>query len=186
MAIDNSRLIETFKFILAKGIDGAGIEDVRKTSSVGLVDTYTIYFTDGSRTTFDITNGNGIVSVTKTATVDLIDTYTILFDDGSSTTFDVTNGSNGSNENLADIAPSLVAQKDYAVNEHLIYDDVYYIVTQPILTGENIVIGTNVERRKVGDEISFIANIRVDNGILYLPRTGVSVSGSTLYINMFN
>lgn len=186
MSIDNSKRIEDFKIILAKGIDGAGIEDIRKTSSVGLVDTYTIYYTDGSRSTFDVENGNGIVSITKTGTVDLIDTYTILYEDGTSTTFTVTNGTNGSNANLADVAPSLVAQKDYEVNEHLIYNEVYYIVTQPILEGEDIIIGTNVEQRKVGDEISFIANIRVQNNVLYLPRTGVSVSGETLYINMFN
>ena len=186
MAIDNSTLIETVKVILTKGIDGAGIEDIRKTSSTGIVDTYTIYYTDGGRSTFDVTNGNGIVSITKTGTVDLVDTYTILYQDGDTSTFTVTNGTNGSNANLADVAPSLVAEKDYEVNEHLIYNEVYYIVTQPILEGEDIIIGTNVEQRKVGDEISFIANIRVQDNVLYLPRTGVSVSGETLYINMFN
>lgn len=186
MAIDNSNIIETVKILLEKGIDGAGIEDIRKTSSSGLVDTYTVYLTDGGREQFDVTNGNGIVSITKIGTVDLVDTYQILYQNGDTYQFTVTNGTNGSNANLADVAPSLVAEKDYSVNEHLIYNEVYYIVTQPILTGENIVIGTNVEQRKVGDEITFIADIRVQNNILYLPRTGVSVSGETLYINMFN
>ena len=116
----------------------------------------------------------------------MIDTYTITLTDGTTETFTVTNGSNFGNDNLADVAPSLVAQKDYEVNEHLIYDEHYYIVTQAIQTGENIVVGTNIEPRKVGDEISFIANIRVENRILYLPRTGVSVSNRVLNINMFN
>lgn len=44
-----------------KGETGNGISSIKLTSSEGLVDTYTIYFTDGSTTTFTITNGkNGI------------------------------------------------------------------------------------------------------------------------------
>ena len=221
MSLQNSRQISDVKVMLCKGIDGEGIESIEKTGTSGLVDTYTITFTGGNKTTFTVTNGKGITSIAKTATsglVDtytityndnttstftvtngkgisniaktgtsgLIDTYTITFNDGSTSTFTVTNGTNGSNANLADVAPSLVAQKDYDVNEHIIYDDVYYIVTQPVLEGENLVVGTNIEERKVGDEISFIANIRVDNSILYLPRTGVSVADGVLNINMFN
>ena len=186
MAIDNGRVISLVKVLLSKGLDGTGIERIERTSSQGLEDTYTIYYTDGSRSTFDVTNGNGVVSIVKTGTVDLIDTYTIYYSNGDTSTFTVTNGTNGSNANLADVAPSYVAQKDYAVNEHIILDEVYYIITQPVLTGESLVVGTNIEQRKVGDEISFIANIRVQDGVLYLPRTGVSVSGDTLYINMFN
>ena len=175
-----------FKTILLKGEDGNDIGSIEKTATVGLVDTYTITLTDGTTTTFEVANGDYIVSIEKTATVDLIDTYTITFASGATSTFTVTNGTNGSNANLADVAPSLVAQKDYEVNEHLIYNEVYYIVTEAISEGDTIEIGTNIEPRKVGDEISFIANIRVENNTLYLPRTGVSVSGTTLNINMFN
>ena len=39
------------------GATGNGISSVRKTSTSGLVDTYTITFTNGTTTTFDITNG---------------------------------------------------------------------------------------------------------------------------------
>ena len=62
----------------------------------------------------------------------------------------------------------------------------YYIVTQPIQEGDSIVIGTNVEQRKVGDEISSLVNIRVENAILYLPRIGYNVDGKTLEMSMFN
>ena len=172
--------------MLLKGDDGSDIESIEKTGTDGLVDTYTVTLTNGSKTTFTVKNGNYIVSIEKTSTVDLIDTYTVTMADGTTSTFTVTNGTNGSNANLADVAPSLVAQKNYEVNEHLIYNEVYYIVTQPVQTGQNLVVGTNIEQRKVGDEISFIANIRVSNGVLYLPRTGVSVTGKTLNINMFN
>ena len=46
------------------GEDGVGIVSITKTGTVGLVDTYTITFTDGTTTTFEVTNGaNGSGSV---------------------------------------------------------------------------------------------------------------------------
>ena len=39
------------------GVAGNGIASIIKTGSSGLVDTYTITFTDGNATTFTITNG---------------------------------------------------------------------------------------------------------------------------------
>ena len=39
------------------GKDGNGIDRIEKTDSVDLVDTYTIHFTDGTSTTFEISNG---------------------------------------------------------------------------------------------------------------------------------
>ena len=41
----------------ATGATGNGIASITKTGTVGLVDTYTITFTDGTTTTFEITNG---------------------------------------------------------------------------------------------------------------------------------
>lgn len=76
-----------------KGDTGNGIANIAKTSTAGLVDTYTITYTNGSATTFNVTNGNGISSIAKTDTTGLVDTYTISFTDGNSTTFTVTNGS---------------------------------------------------------------------------------------------
>lgn len=40
-----------------KGADGDGIASITKTSTAGLVDTYTITYDDGTTTTFDVTNG---------------------------------------------------------------------------------------------------------------------------------
>lgn len=40
-----------------KGSDGKGIQNIRKTGTSGLVDTYTITYTDGSTSTFTVTNG---------------------------------------------------------------------------------------------------------------------------------
>ena len=42
----------------AKGDKGTGIQSITKTSTAGLVDTYTILFTDGTTTTFNVTNGS--------------------------------------------------------------------------------------------------------------------------------
>lgn len=41
-----------------KGNDGVGVTSVEKTSTEGLVDTYTITFTNGTTTTFAINNGS--------------------------------------------------------------------------------------------------------------------------------
>lgn len=75
---------------------GNGISSIAKTSTAGLVDTYTITYDDGNTSTFAVTNGadgNGISVITKTSTSGLVDTYTITFTDSTTTTFTVTNGS---------------------------------------------------------------------------------------------
>lgn len=74
------------------GDTGNGISSIEKTSTSGLVDTYTITYTNGNTTTFDVSNGNGIDRIEKTATVGNKDTYTIYFTNGSTTTYEVSNG----------------------------------------------------------------------------------------------
>ena len=71
---------------------GKTIQSITLTATVGLVDTYTINYSDGTTSTFDVTNGNGITSIAKTDTVGNVDTYTITMTDGSEYTFTVTNG----------------------------------------------------------------------------------------------
>lgn len=43
----------------AQGVQGVGITDISKTSTAGLVDTYTITLSDGSTYDFTVTNGSG-------------------------------------------------------------------------------------------------------------------------------
>lgn len=74
------------------GKTGNSIESIVKTSTEVLTDTYTITFTWGNTSTFEVENGNGIVSITKTGTDVLTDTYTVLFSNETTTTFDVVNG----------------------------------------------------------------------------------------------
>lgn len=100
---------------------GRGISTVLKTNSSNGVDTYTITYTDGSTSTFSITNGVngaqgetgpqgpagrdgadgtngvGISSITKSGTNGLVDTYVISYTNGQTSTFTITNGSNGTN-----------------------------------------------------------------------------------------
>lgn len=82
---------------LLKGDTWIWINNITKTSTIWLVDTYTITYTDATTTTFEVTNGAdwndwvGIASILKTWTVDLIDTYTITFTDASTFDYTVTN-----------------------------------------------------------------------------------------------
>lgn len=90
------------------GPQGLGITSITKTSTLDLVDTYTITYTDLSTTTFNVTNGEdgtdgddgvGITSIVKTGTLGLIDTYTVTYTNNSTDTFDVTNGAKGDTGN---------------------------------------------------------------------------------------
>ena len=91
MSIHDSRKIEDVKVMLIKGADGNSISTIEKTSTSGLVDTYTVTLTDGSQTTFTVTNGSSIESITKTSTSGLTDTYTVTLTNGETSTFQVTN-----------------------------------------------------------------------------------------------
>lgn len=80
------------KVTMLKGEAGSSISSIAKTSTEGLVDTYTITLTDGSKQTFTVTNGSNIASIQKTGTSGLVDTYTVTLTDGSTSTFTVANG----------------------------------------------------------------------------------------------
>lgn len=73
-------------------LKGTSITGIAKTSTSGLVDTYTISLSDGTSTPFTVTNGKGISNISKSATTGLEDTYTITYTDGTSGTFKVKNG----------------------------------------------------------------------------------------------
>ena len=81
------------------GAAGATITSITKTSTSGLVDTYTVALSDGRNTTFTVTNGSSISTISKTSTSGLVDTYTVSLTDGSTSTFTVTNGAQGETGN---------------------------------------------------------------------------------------
>lgn len=83
---------------------GKGISSITKTGTQGLVDTYTITYSDGATTTFNVTNGangtdgddgRGIDNITKHSSTGLVDHYIIWYSDGTTSTFNVTNGADG-------------------------------------------------------------------------------------------
>lgn len=90
------------KILMLKGQKGQSIEEIKKTSTSGLTDTYEITLTDGTKKSFTVSNGKGIISIAKTSTIGLLDTYTITYNDGTTSNFSVKNGKTGSIEDLLD------------------------------------------------------------------------------------
>ena len=78
-----------------KGTTGANVVNIVKTNSVGLTDTYTITFSDGTTSQFTLTNANAISKIEKTDTEGDVDIYTITMSDGTKSEFSVTNGKDG-------------------------------------------------------------------------------------------
>ncbi len=111
----------------ATGATGNGISSIAKTGTSGLVDTYTITFTNNNTTTFTVTNGKGISSISKTGTSGLVDTYTITYNDGTTSTFEVTNS------NLSSILEILGLDTDdydssetYSIDDIVVYNHFIY------------------------------------------------------------
>ena len=91
MSLQDSRQLENVKVLLKVGADGRGIAEIVKVGTSGVIDTYDIVLSDGTRFPFDVTNGSSIATIEKTATVGLVDTYTITLTNGDTFEFEVTN-----------------------------------------------------------------------------------------------
>ena len=80
------------------GATGVGISSIAKTSSSGLVDTYTITYTNGNTATFDVTNGkDGTDGHSPTITASKVGDTTTIYADGVSigTVIDGADGTDG-------------------------------------------------------------------------------------------
>lgn len=139
-----------------QGETGNGIASIGETSATGLRRTFTITYTDGTTTTFDVMNGRGISSISKTGTSGLIDTYTITYNDGTTSTFTVTNASNSANDieyddaetydagsigkSVSDLKSAIAhaydATKTYHEGQFVFYDGKVYVCNQNIDTAE--------------------------------------------------
>lgn len=99
--IDTNNVSHRSELTVPNGADGVGIASIEKTSTAGLVVTYTITLTDSNTYTFEVTNGakgdtgDGIARIEKTGTEGLVDTYTITMTSGATATYTVTNGAKG-------------------------------------------------------------------------------------------
>ena len=136
------------------GEDGVGIESITKTSTEGLVDTYTITLTNEETTTFTVTNGSngvdgrngengsngvGIEDIVKTSTEGLVDTYTITLSNGTTKTFEVTNGVSGE---LTEEQVENAVDKYFEKNPVAVFDKSSTIPTKEGSIGE-IVFNSN-------------------------------------------
>ena len=103
-----------------KGEDGNGIVSLEKTGSSGLVDTYTITFTNGETVTFYVTNGAkgdtgvGVSYVEYAETQGLYNIYRIVLTNGNAFTFWTKNGEDGAPgvNTWGDITGDLADQTD--------------------------------------------------------------------------
>ena len=85
------------------------IDSISLSGTSGLIDTYTITFTDGSTSNYSVKNGadgKSITGITKTSTSGNVDHYDVDLSDGSTINgFDVTNGTDGTNgKSIANIS----------------------------------------------------------------------------------
>lgn len=81
------------------GDTGASVTSVTKSSTSGLIDTYTINLSDGTTGgTFNVTNAKSITSVVKvsgTGAAGTTDVYRITYNNGDTFDFSIYNGANG-------------------------------------------------------------------------------------------
>lgn len=101
-----------------QGEDGRGIVSIAKTATSGLVDTYTITYTDGTTSTFTVTNGAdgqdgqdgtdgvGIASITEqtSSASGGVNVVTVILTDGTILSFTVRNGIDGQTPDMSDYA----------------------------------------------------------------------------------
>lgn len=87
-----------------QGVTGNGVASIVKTATLGLIDTYTVTFTDATTTTFDVANGldgldvDHIAKTSGTGAAGTVDMYTVWGDVAETVnlgTFNVYNGQDG-------------------------------------------------------------------------------------------
>ena len=167
-----------------KGKDGTNIKSVEKSASDGLTDTYTITLTDGSKSSFNFTNGKGISSIEKASTSGLVYTYTITYNDGTTQNYTVNNGKD------ADLIQSQIvptasieigetASKAYSKGDFLVKNGALYKVTNAIVKDDVLTVGTNIELDTVASELSEIksglAQYKVKEYTFEYTQTGKTV-----------
>nr|DAH67687.1 MAG TPA: Pulmonary surfactant-associated protein D, c-type lectin, alpha-helical coiled [Caudoviricetes sp.] len=160
-----------------KGQDGQSIKEIKKTSTSGLIDTYEITLTEGTKKSFTVTNGKGIKSIAKTSTSGLTDTYTITYNDGTTSTFTVKNGDSVKEKCIIDYTVTESAQK-VSVNLSDIgnRNDIINSLANASRVGVYMYSGINTEQN--ANEVTAIASIRAGETIEYFRLIGARISKS--------
>ena len=188
-----------------QGKDGTNIKSVEKSASDGLTDTYTITLTDGSKSSFNVTNGKGISSIEKTSA----NTYKINYNDGTTLTITLdvdtelsTTSTNpvqnkaiaeGINAIQSQIVPTAsietgeTASKAYNQGDFLVKDAILYKVTKAIAKNDALTVGTNIAMATFGSELSEISARLSDITQLSLDAVAVGKDedGDTIYEKTF-
>ena len=128
------------------GATGNGIVSIAKTGTAGLVDTYTIAFTDGTLTTFTVTNGrDGPTSISwgniTGSLSDQTDLQTALNGKADTST-------------LATVESTSIASRNYAVGDCLVYNGILYKVTAAISSGQTLTPETNISATNVAGALA--------------------------------
>lgn len=162
------------KITMLKGEAGNSIATIAKTSTSGLVDTYTVTLTDGTQTTFQVTNGSSIDHISKTDTQGAIDTYTIYLTDGTvGGTFEVKNATGVIDENFSTSSTNAIqtatvtnvisgvengatASKSYNAGEYILRANKMYEVTTTVAQDDTWTVGVNLEETNIGLELKQI------------------------------
>lgn len=145
-----------------KGETGNGIQSVAKTGTSGtnpVVDTYTITYTNGQTTTFQITNGiKGDTGATPELTIGTVTTGEVGSDAAATITgtpehpvlgLTLPRGATGDVTNLAGTFSSASA---YSAGDYVIYNDLLYVFNADHAAGSWT--GTDATQVKVGTELS--------------------------------
>lgn len=165
-----------------KGETGNGIQSVAKTGTSGtnpVVDTYTITYTNGQTTTFQITNGiKGDTGATPELTIGTVTTGEVGSDAAATITgtpehpvlgLTLPRGATGDVTNLAGTFSSASA---YSAGDYVIYNDLLYVFNADHAAGSWT--GTDATQVKVGTELSALkedlTHIETD-GLVSVPVT---------------
>ena len=174
------------------GATGNGISSITKTGTVGLVDTYTIAFTNGTSTTFTVTNGqDGSTNIHWGDLTGSIANQTDLSNALNAKADATALETKANASDIATIESGTTASQTYTQGEYLVLEGQLYKVIENIATGELFDVGTNIESTTVGSQLSELNNgltsvQTLDGFIGYKDRTisNVSISYDNGYANI--
>lgn len=140
------------------GADGVGIVSIEKTQTVGLVDIYTITFTNGETSNFNVTNGASGASTAEDVEYDNSNTHL-----ESTNVQDAINeiaNSSSSNANVKAIYEESPSAAAHSVGDYIYYNSHLYRVIVAIAIGDTLVVDTNI---KLASEIEEGTEVFIEN-----------------------
>jgi len=152
------------------GTDGVGIVSIKKTQTVGLVDIYTITFTNGETSTFNVTNGASGASTAEDVEYD--NSNTQLEATNIQDAIDEIASGSSSKPNIKAIYEESPATAVHSVDDYIYYDSHLYKVIAAIAIGDTLVVDTNI---KLASEIEEGTEVFIEN----LPGESGSGGGSS-------